>query len=142
MFLEFIVTTAIIIGFILNVLYVDHPDTRSYTIYFVLGLLIQSPFILLWRWWKSEWGCGRRHSAGRKLPDGNVSLLPLVNASTVEVGSVNVTETTATTSVAVEGIDDVALTAAKDDDGVIALERDLEMGLVDAVIVNGQVSGS
>jgi hypothetical protein len=46
-----IVSLAIILGFILNIIYVAHPNTTSYTIAFVLSLIALSPFVLLWRYW-------------------------------------------------------------------------------------------
>jgi hypothetical protein len=46
-----IVSLAIILGFILNIIYVAHPNTTSYTIAFVLSLIALSPFLLLWRYW-------------------------------------------------------------------------------------------
>lgn len=38
-----VVSLAIIFGFILNILYVDHPNTMSYTIAFVISLAALSP---------------------------------------------------------------------------------------------------
>jgi hypothetical protein len=46
-----IVSLAIILGFILNIIYVAHPNTTSYTIAFAFSLLALSPFVLLWRYW-------------------------------------------------------------------------------------------
>jgi len=46
-----VVSLAIILGFIWNILYVDHPDTRSYTIAFVGSLIVLSPFVLCWIYW-------------------------------------------------------------------------------------------
>jgi len=45
-----VVSLAIIMGFILNVLYVDHPNTISYTIAFVISLAAISPFVLGWKY--------------------------------------------------------------------------------------------
>ncbi|KAE9379442.1 hypothetical protein N431DRAFT_526566 [Stipitochalara longipes BDJ] len=45
-----LVSLAIIVGFILNILYVEHPDTNSYTIAFVLSMAVFSPFALAWRY--------------------------------------------------------------------------------------------
>jgi hypothetical protein len=45
-----IVSFAIILGFILNIIYVAHPNTTSYAIAFVLSLIALSPFVLLWRY--------------------------------------------------------------------------------------------
>jgi hypothetical protein len=45
-----LVSLAIIVGFILNILYVEHPDTTSYTIAFVLSMAVFSPFALAWRY--------------------------------------------------------------------------------------------
>jgi len=49
-----IVSLAIITGFILNIIFVDHPNTASYTLYFVVSLAAFTPFILGWRWWFSR----------------------------------------------------------------------------------------
>ncbi|PVH84839.1 hypothetical protein DL98DRAFT_71438 [Cadophora sp. DSE1049] len=46
-----VVSLAIILGFIWNILYVDHPDTRSYTAAFVGSLVVLSPFVLGWIFW-------------------------------------------------------------------------------------------
>ncbi|KAK0101462.1 hypothetical protein ONS95_006634 [Cadophora gregata] len=46
-----VVSLAIILGFIWNILYIDHPDTRSYTIAFVGSLIVLSPFVLGWIYW-------------------------------------------------------------------------------------------
>jgi hypothetical protein len=45
-----IVSLAIILGFILNIIYVAHPNTTSYTIAFVLSLIALSPLVLMWRY--------------------------------------------------------------------------------------------
>ena len=61
MFKEF-VSLAIIGSFILNIIFVDHPNTTSYTLYFSLSLFALSPFALLWRWYwsrNSDIGSGR-----------------------------------------------------------------------------------
>lgn len=44
-----LVSLAIIAGFILNILYVEHPNTTSYTIAFVLSMAVFSPIALVWR---------------------------------------------------------------------------------------------
>jgi hypothetical protein len=49
-----LVSLAIIVGFILNVVYVEHPNTTSYTITFVLSLAVVSPFGLAWRYWNTS----------------------------------------------------------------------------------------
>ncbi|KAH6720235.1 hypothetical protein BKA61DRAFT_231867 [Leptodontidium sp. MPI-SDFR-AT-0119] len=46
-----VVSLAIILGFIWNILYVDHPDTRSYTVAFAGSLVALSPFVLGWIFW-------------------------------------------------------------------------------------------
>ncbi|KAI9055202.1 hypothetical protein LZ554_000166 [Drepanopeziza brunnea f. sp. 'monogermtubi'] len=43
-----VVSLAVILGFVWNILYIEHPDTRSYTIAFVGSLLALSPFVLYW----------------------------------------------------------------------------------------------
>jgi hypothetical protein len=45
-----LVSLAIIVGFILNIFYVEHPDTTSYSIAFVLSMAVFSPFALAWRY--------------------------------------------------------------------------------------------
>jgi hypothetical protein len=51
--LKEVVSLAIILSFIINFVFVPHPHTSSYTIYFVLSLLAISPFLLLWKVWLS-----------------------------------------------------------------------------------------
>lgn len=46
-----VVSLAIIFGFVLNVLYVPHPNSTSYTVAFVLSLAVMAPFILGWKYW-------------------------------------------------------------------------------------------
>ncbi|PBP18972.1 hypothetical protein BUE80_DR010219 [Diplocarpon rosae] len=46
-----VVSLAIILGFIWNILYIDHPDTKSYTVGFVGSLAALSPFVLGWICW-------------------------------------------------------------------------------------------
>jgi hypothetical protein len=46
-----VVSLAIILGFIWNVLFVEHPNRSTYTLSFILSLLALSPFVLLWRYW-------------------------------------------------------------------------------------------
>jgi type III secretory pathway component EscR len=45
-----LVSLAIIAGFILNIVYVEHPNTASYTIAFVLSMAFFSPVALAWRY--------------------------------------------------------------------------------------------
>ena len=49
-----VVSLAIILSFIMNLVFVPHPNSSSYTIYFVLSLLAISPFLALWRLWFSS----------------------------------------------------------------------------------------
>jgi hypothetical protein len=49
--LKEVVSLAIILGFVLNIFYVDHPNTQSYTTAFVISLVAISPFLLAWKWW-------------------------------------------------------------------------------------------
>jgi hypothetical protein len=46
-----LVSLAIIVGFILNIIYVDHPNSTSYTIAFVLSLAVISPIVFGWKYW-------------------------------------------------------------------------------------------
>ncbi|KAE8452043.1 hypothetical protein EG329_002208 [Mollisiaceae sp. DMI_Dod_QoI] len=46
-----VVSLAIIFSFVLNFLYVPHPNSVSYTFGFVLSLAVMSPFILGLRYW-------------------------------------------------------------------------------------------
>jgi len=46
-----LVSLAIIVGFILNIFYVEHPNTTSYTIAFALSLAVLSPVALVWKYW-------------------------------------------------------------------------------------------
>jgi len=45
-----VVSLAIILGFIWNVLFIAHPNKSTYTISFILSLLALSPFAVLWRY--------------------------------------------------------------------------------------------
>lgn len=49
MFKEVVISGAIILGFLINIAFVAHPDVASYTIAFVISLIILSPFVF---WWK------------------------------------------------------------------------------------------
>lgn len=49
-----IVSAAIIIGLLLNVAFVKHPDQSSYTIAFLVGLLIECPFLAVWWYLKTN----------------------------------------------------------------------------------------
>ena len=46
-----VVSLAIILGFMWNVLFVEHPDRATYTVAFVLSLLVLAPFVVFWRYW-------------------------------------------------------------------------------------------
>lgn len=52
MFKEIIISAAILLGFALNVFFVDHPDVYSYTVAFIIGLAILSP-VIVWRYLRS-----------------------------------------------------------------------------------------
>lgn len=45
------VSLAIVLGFMWNILYVDHPNARSYTLAFLGSLVGLSPFVLAWLYW-------------------------------------------------------------------------------------------
>lgn len=47
---EEVISLAIISSFALNVLYIAHPNTISYTFGFLLSLAAMSPFIIFWRY--------------------------------------------------------------------------------------------
>jgi len=64
-----VVSGAIIIGFVLNLAFVDHPDQKSYTIAFVLALLMESPVLVVWWYW---WGGGRQRMGGRSEDRGRL----------------------------------------------------------------------
>lgn len=49
-----IVSAAIIIGLLLNVAFVRHPDQNSYSIAFIIGLLIECPFLAVWWYLKTN----------------------------------------------------------------------------------------
>jgi len=125
MLLEIIATNAIIIGFIFNVLFVEHPDSQSYTIYFAVGLLLQTPFLLLWWWWRRSgfgfWLCGRRGRARRKR-----YLRPVdVDVDVVEL------QRTVTPAVAVESVDNlVVVVVAAAAAATTNEEQDLELAEV------------
>ncbi|CZR66259.1 uncharacterized protein PAC_16160 [Phialocephala subalpina] len=46
-----VVSLAIITGFVVNILYVPHPNSTSYTVAFILSLAAMAPFILVWKYW-------------------------------------------------------------------------------------------
>lgn len=46
-----LVSLAIIVGFTLNIFYVEHPNRTSYTIAFALSLAVVSPIALGWKYW-------------------------------------------------------------------------------------------
>ena len=46
-----VVSLAIIAGFVVNILYVPHPNSTSYTVAFILSLAAMAPFILVWKYW-------------------------------------------------------------------------------------------
>src|ERR1700712_1745090 len=58
-----LISLAIILSFVGNILYIEHPDTRSYTAGFVLSLLALAPVVGVWWYWEvlrvwwigSEW---------------------------------------------------------------------------------------
>jgi uncharacterized membrane protein YdfJ with MMPL/SSD domain len=49
MFKEIIFSAAIILGFFLNLFFVEHPNVTSYTITFAISMVVISPVAL---WWK------------------------------------------------------------------------------------------
>ncbi|EPE35088.1 hypothetical protein GLAREA_10784 [Glarea lozoyensis ATCC 20868] len=50
MFKEVIVSAAIILGFFLNLFFVEHPNVTSYTITFAISMVVITPFALWWRY--------------------------------------------------------------------------------------------
>jgi hypothetical protein len=64
-----LVSLAIIISVLLNILFIDHPNTASYTLYFSFSLVALSPFVLAWRYWVSR----RNRRAAQEL-NGNLVL--------------------------------------------------------------------
>jgi hypothetical protein len=72
--LKEVVSLAIILSFIINLVFVPHPNSSSYTIYFVLSLLAISPFLALWRLWLSP-------RAARELEPRDVASMGLVSVS-------------------------------------------------------------
>jgi hypothetical protein len=71
-----IVSLAIILSFIFNIIYVDHPNTFSYTVYFSLSLAGMAPFVLAYQFWASRREA-RRHQNER--PDARSSASAGVN---------------------------------------------------------------
>ncbi|KAH8815921.1 hypothetical protein F5884DRAFT_747443 [Xylogone sp. PMI_703] len=163
MFLEIIVTNAILINFILNFLFVAHPDTTSYTIYFIVSLLLESPFVLLYCWWKSgfsfqgwswKWKCGRQSGARWKLPGSNnnndedingggsnARLLPLDN-SDVDAAGEDIAVASSSFITAVESSGGAVPAVAAKHEDVTELEPDLETGLARPTALNSEVSVS
>ncbi|TVY48902.1 hypothetical protein LOCC1_G001496 [Lachnellula occidentalis] len=74
MFKEVVISGAIILGFLINIAFVAHPDTTSYTIAFVISLIVLSPFVLWWRY-----GATKRalREAGSVEEDEEISLRSL-----------------------------------------------------------------
>lgn len=67
-----VVSLAIIVSFFLNLAYVPHPNSSSYTFYFVLSLLVISPFVFAWRFWQSI-GAEKQSRRGDGLDGPSVS---------------------------------------------------------------------
>lgn len=47
---EEVISLAVISSFVLNIFYVAHPNTVSYTLGFLLSLATMAPFILVWKY--------------------------------------------------------------------------------------------
>lgn len=84
MFKEF-VSGAIIIDFVLNVLFVDHPDTASYTFYFSLSFLGLTPFMALWAYWMRDTSTTSNTGAAR-LPIVAAMMGPAMAEIDLEAG--------------------------------------------------------
>lgn len=82
--LKEVVSLATILGFILNIAYVDHPNTTSYTIAFVISLAFISPFVLAYRFWSDP----KRY---RRVKDAEDADEVLVSERGGAVGLANVT---------------------------------------------------
>jgi len=51
MFKYYVISVAIITSFLLNLIFVEHPDHNTETGGFILGLLLEVPFLLVWKYW-------------------------------------------------------------------------------------------
>jgi hypothetical protein len=78
-----VVSLAIIVSFILNIIFVDHPNTSSYTIYFVIGLAVICPPIFGWKYRKPR---RETMAAGEMGPEENVPMRVARLADDLEAG--------------------------------------------------------
>ncbi len=78
--LKEIVSLAIILGFVMNIVYVDHPNTTSYTIAFVLSLVILSPLVL-WMKWTAVMEYRRSHWSVQSHDEESVAMLGILESS-------------------------------------------------------------
>lgn len=71
------VSLAIILCFIANLLWVNHPDYRSYTLYFTLSLLVLAPFVIAWKLWIAEaMGLGSEDLEDQRAVSHEIDLEP------------------------------------------------------------------
>ncbi|KAG9229046.1 hypothetical protein BJ875DRAFT_211778 [Amylocarpus encephaloides] len=79
-FKECVISAAILIGFGINIAFVDHPNVVSYTAAFVVSLILLSPIVI---WYKN-----RKASVGQK-DNGATPMRPLArtrSAMSISVG--------------------------------------------------------
>jgi hypothetical protein len=84
MFKQIVISFAIISSFIINIIIVPHPNTVSYTLYFVVSLVATAPFLAVFSWikWRRERmerakseGDSMSLSSGRDAPDLELGLV-------------------------------------------------------------------
>ena len=49
-----VISLAVILSFIMNVIWVDHPNTYTYTVAFTVSLILMAPFLGLWIYWYGQ----------------------------------------------------------------------------------------
>jgi hypothetical protein len=77
MFKEVVVSIAIILGFVLNLLFVDHPNVTSYTITFAISMAVISPVAL---WWKYRGILAKRSEQTEEYDQVSVGSLAVSDA--------------------------------------------------------------
>ncbi|KAH6681896.1 hypothetical protein B0J14DRAFT_225943 [Halenospora varia] len=81
MFKEVVISAAILLGFLLNILFVDHPNVVSYTIAFVISLGALSPFVI---WWKFR-AMRRELGLVGEVEGGDATLTPILTPTALGV---------------------------------------------------------
>jgi len=77
MFKEVIISAAVILGFLLNLAFVDQPNITTYTIAFAMSLAGLSPFVLWWIYRTTK----KESKKAVAVEDGNIDGTPLTSLS-------------------------------------------------------------